>query len=60
MEAASVRTTDRPRDDAIAFIAEVIRLQRAVWEISRQVDRLEVEMRQALIELDRERFEEQR
>ena len=55
-----VDTPERPRDDAIAFIAELIRLQREVCEVGRQVDQIEAAMRQALNEYDRDRFEESR
>ena len=55
-----VGSSDPAPEGAIAFLATLIRLQRAVWEVGLQVDRIEVEMREALSELDRERFEENR
>lgn len=48
---------DSTPDDAVAFIAQLIRLQRQVREISRQLDRIEVEMHEALNDASRERFE---
>jgi hypothetical protein len=46
------------RSDAVAFITELIRLQSEVGELSRQLDRIEAEMRQALCDAARDRFEE--
>jgi hypothetical protein len=50
--------SDRMHDKAVAFIAEVMRLENKVRDVSRQVDRVESELRQALSELTRDRFEE--
>jgi hypothetical protein len=54
------RVDERPRDDAVAFLAELIRLQREVHQVGQQLDRIEAEMRQAINELDCERFKEYR
>ncbi|MCA1702899.1 MAG: hypothetical protein LC808_06350 [Actinobacteria bacterium] len=40
-----------------AFVAELSRLEREVNQVNQQLDRLEVELRRALGELARERFE---
>jgi hypothetical protein len=52
----------RKREDqkAVAFIAQVIRLERQVDQINRQLDRIESEMRSRINELSRQRFEEYR
>jgi hypothetical protein len=50
---------DRP-DDVIAFIAELIRLQSEVRKVGQELDRVEFEMRQALVAQQRDRFEEYR
>ena len=52
------RTPDQVHDRAVEFIAEVMRLESEVREVSRQLDRVESELRQALNDLARERFEE--
>ena len=58
--AERVNAPEHPRDDAVAFLAELIRLQREVHQVGQQLDRIEVEMNQAVSEMDRERFEEYR
>ena len=58
--AERVDALERPRDDAVAFLAELIRLHREVQQVGQQLDRIEVEMNQAVSEMDRERFEEYR
>lgn len=45
---------------AIAFLAQLIRLQRQVVQMNRQLDRIEHEMRSCINELSRQRFEEYR
>ena len=55
----AVGTPER-ESEAAGFMAELIRLHREVSEIGRQLDRVEVEMRQALHALAWERFEEYR
>lgn len=55
---ANVPTPEAPSATAVAFIAEMIRLQRNVREIGRQLDRVEVEMHKAFNEIDRLRFQE--
>jgi len=52
------RTPDRVHDKAVAFIVEVMRLESEVREVSQQLDRVESELRQALNDLARQRFEE--
>lgn len=47
-------------DNAVQFIAGLIRLQREVREVGQQLDRIEVELHQALDGQVRERFEEYR
>ena len=54
------RSSDHPKRDAVAFIAQLIRLQRRVYRLSLQLDLLEAEMRQSLRELARERYEASR
>lgn len=53
----SISTPDHSPDEAVALLAELIRLQREVWAMNRQLDRIETEMRQALNDVARERFE---
>jgi len=55
----AVVTPERESQET-GFMAELIRLHREVSEIGRQLDRVEVEMRQALHALAWERFEEYR
>lgn len=45
---------------AVAFLAQVIRLQRQIDQMNRQLDRIESEMRSSINELSRQRFEEYR
>lgn len=52
------RIQEGDRDHAVAFIAQLIRLQSEVGELNQQLDRIEAEMRQALTAAARERFEE--
>jgi len=54
-----IGSTAGSRTDAIALIAELIRLQHQVRKVGQELDRIESEMRQAL-ERQRDRFEEQR
>jgi hypothetical protein len=54
------RSIDHPKGDAVAFITQLIRLQRRVCRLSRQLDLLEAEMRQSLRDLARERYEASR
>ena len=54
------RSSDHPKHDAVAFIAQLIRLQRRVYRLSLQLDLLEAEMRQSLRDLARERYEASR
>jgi len=51
---------DLGTDDAVAFVAQLIRLRREVSETGHQLDRIEAEFREALKERARERFEEYR
>ncbi len=51
---------EQERRQAIAFIAQLIRLQRQVSQMNRQLDRVEYEMRTCINELGRQRFEEYR
>jgi hypothetical protein len=51
-------SSDQVPGEPVAFIAEVMRLAGKVSEVSRQIDRVESELRQALNELARARFEE--
>lgn len=46
------------RDDAVAFLAQLIRLQSEVHELGHELDRIEEEIRQAVNDLARERFED--
>jgi hypothetical protein len=48
------------RRDGVAFLAELVRLQRELADIARQVERVEAELRDSLNGLDRARFEEYR
>ncbi len=52
--------SEEQRDEAVAFIAELIRLQRQVADLAHEVDRVEFEMRQVLSQFDSKRFEEYR
>jgi hypothetical protein len=54
-----IDSTTSSRTDGIAFIAELIRLQRQVRRVGQELNRIEFEMRQAL-ERQRDRFEEHR
>ncbi len=51
---------EHERRQAVAFIAQLIRLQRRVSQMNRQLDRVEYEMRAGINELGRQRFEEYR
>jgi hypothetical protein len=51
---------EQERRQAIAFIAQLIRLQRQVSQMNRQLDEIEHDMRRAINELGRQRFEEYR
>jgi hypothetical protein len=51
-------SSDQMHDKALAFISEVMRLESKVIEVSRDLERVEAELRQALNELARARFEE--
>ncbi len=53
-------TPEWERQEAVAFLAELIWLQREVSEMNRQLDRIEIEMRTCINELDASRFEEYR
>ena len=55
-----VVTSERERRKAVAFIAQVIRLQRQVTQMNRQLDRIDYEMRTTINELGRQRLEEYR
>jgi hypothetical protein len=55
-----VRLAGAPRRDAVAFLAELMRLQREVADIARQVERVEAELRESVSGLERARFEEYR
>ena len=55
-----VNSPDGAHGEADAFVAELSRLQSEVREVGQQVDRIEAEMRHALNDLARERFEEYR
>lgn len=50
----------RERSQDAAFVAQLIRLQGQVNQMNRQLDRIEHEMRAAISELGRQRFEEYR
>jgi hypothetical protein len=54
------RSIDHPQGDAVAFIVQLIRLQRRVCLLSQQLDLLEAEVRQSLRDLARERYEASR
>jgi hypothetical protein len=43
--------------DVVAFLAHVIRLQQKAAETARQIERIETDLRVALNELERQRFE---
>jgi DNA anti-recombination protein RmuC len=47
-------------DEAMAFIAEVMQLESEVREVGQHLDRLESNLRQALNDLARQRYEEHR
>jgi hypothetical protein len=47
-----------PRAEAVAFLAQLIRLQRDMRDVGRRLDRIESEMHQALNEFNRARVEE--
>jgi hypothetical protein len=49
---------DEVPGEPVAFIAEAMRLEDKVSEVSRQLERVESELRLALNELARARFEE--
>jgi len=49
--------TKAERRHAVAFLAQLIRLQRQVNELGRQLERVEYEMHSAVNELGRQRFE---
>lgn len=51
---------DGTHGEADAFVAELSRIQSEVREVGRHLDRIEAEMRHALNDLARERFEEYR
>lgn len=51
-------TRERPGRDPGPLIAELVRLRRAIREVGEQLDRIEIEMHQALNDAWRERFEE--
>jgi hypothetical protein len=51
---------EAPNREVVAFLVGLIRLQREVRDVGRQLDRIEAEMRDALSEVARERFEEYR
>jgi hypothetical protein len=51
---------EHERRQAIAFIAQLIRLQRQVNQMNRQLDEIEHDMRTAINELGRQRFEDYR
>jgi hypothetical protein len=48
---------DGGRDEAVAFLAELVRLESTVKGVNQQLDRVEAELQHALGELARERFE---
>lgn len=48
---------DRPGDEAVVFLAVLIRLQREMREIDQELARIEVELHEALNDRARERFE---
>jgi hypothetical protein len=56
-----MRTLARPaecaHEEAVAFLAELVRLESRVREVNQQLDRVEAELQHALGELARERFE---
>ena len=52
-----VGPADRGRDEAVAFLAELVRLEGKVEEVNQQLDRVEAELQDALGELARARFE---
>ncbi len=51
---------EQERRQAAAFIAQLIRLQRQVNQMNRQLDKIEHDMRTAIKELGRQRSEEYR
>jgi hypothetical protein len=51
-------TSDLADEEAVAFLAQVVQLEREVCDLGRQLDDLEAEFHQALNELGRARFEE--
>jgi uncharacterized coiled-coil DUF342 family protein len=52
-----VSPADHGRDEAVAFLAELVRLESKVREVNQQLDRVEAELQDALGELARVRFE---
>jgi hypothetical protein len=52
-----VSPADPARGEAVAFLAELVRLESRVSEVNQQLDRVEAELRRSLNDLARERFE---
>ena len=57
---APVGSPQRGHEEAIAFLATLMRLEREVSRANQQLDRLEAGLHEALAELGRTRFEEYR
>jgi hypothetical protein len=55
---ASVGPEPHPGAEAVAFLAQLIRLQREVRDVDRRLDRIESEMHEALNPFNRARVEE--
>jgi len=55
---AFVEPEPRPGAEAVAFLAQLIRLQREVRDVGRRLDRIESEMHEALNAFSRARFGE--
>jgi hypothetical protein len=58
MQSRAYEAEPHPHAEAVAFLGQLIRLQREMREVGRRLDRIESEMHDALNEFNRARVEE--